>query len=254
MSKTAVITGGAGNLGQALCAELVERGWQVQLIDLPSLALAAAEGPKVSAFACDLTNPAQVKSACARIAAASPAIDLVIYNAGVTQVAGFAESSLDSHRRVFEINYFGAVSVAKELLGAVRLARGTHLAMSSVAGFTPLFHRTAYSASKHALEGFFKSLRTEEERHGVSCLIAAPSFIANDPAPGADPDGLLRPGSTGDNIDAMSAAEAARIVLSGYDRRAPMTPVGRIARLAWWVNRLSPGFYETQMKKRIHGA
>ena len=63
-------------------------------------------------------------------------------------------------------------------LAAVRRSRGTHLAVSSVAGFTPLYQRTAYAASKHALEGFFKSLRSEEAPHGVRTVVAAPSFVA----------------------------------------------------------------------------
>ena len=102
-------------------------------------------------------------------------------NAGVTQIGLFGETTLASQRRVMEINYFGSVVMAAGLLSAVRAGRGTHLAISSVAGFAPLYKRTAYAASKHALNGFFSSLAAEEAEHGVTVAIAAPSFVSTNP-------------------------------------------------------------------------
>lgn len=252
--RTAVITGGGGGLGRALCAQLVARGWQVVLIDLPSDGLQSLASPQVTPEPCDLTDPDQTAATCARITARHPAIDLVIYNAGITQIAPFAGSDLTAHRRVFDINYFGAVHVAHHLLAAVRKARGVHMAISSVAGFSPLHHRTSYAASKHALEGFFSSLRSEEKPHGVACLIAAPSFVATNIGNAqAQDSGLARPGSAPDGIDYMSPDQAAQTILSACDARRPFTPVGRIARLAWWLMRLSPDLFEKQMEKRIAG-
>ncbi|WP_319824628.1 SDR family NAD(P)-dependent oxidoreductase [Thalassovita sp.] len=250
--NTAVITGGAGGLGRALCRQLVQDGWQVVLMDLPSPALEAMQSPQVSIVPCDLTDEPATQAACRRVTAAHPAIGLVIYNAGITQIAEFDGSDLTAHRRVFAVNYFAAVTVAHGLLRAVRRARGTHLAISSVAGFAPLHRRTSYAASKHALEGFFKSLRSEEAPHGVHCLIAAPSFVATNIGNSqAQPDGIARPGSAPDGIDYISPEEAARVILAGWRKRKPFIPVGRVARLAWWLNRLSPGQYEKQMNKRI---
>lgn len=250
--NVAVITGGAGGLGRALCAALVARGWHVVLMDLPGPALAALAGPQVEIMPCDLTDDAATVVACQQIAARHPAIDLVIYNAGITQITDFAGSDMAAHRRVFDINYFGAVLVARHLLAAVRRGRGTHLAISSVAGFSPLYRRTSYAASKHALEGFFKSLRSEERPYGVHCLIAAPSFVAtNIGNPQVQADGISRPGSAADGIDYMSPEQAATAILRGYDRRDNFTPVGRIARLSWWLIRFSPAWFERQMEKRI---
>lgn len=250
--SVALITGGAGGLGRALSAALTARGWHVILMDLPSPALEALVGPQVETIPCDLADAAMTETACARISARHPALDLVIYNAGITQITDFDGSDLAAHRRVFDINYFGAITVARHLLHTVRRARGCHLAISSVAGFCPLHRRTAYAASKHALEGFFKSLRSEESPHEVHCLIAAPSFVAtNLGAPDARPDGTARPGSAPDGIDYMSPDDAARHILRGYDARRAFTPIGRLARLSYWLNRLSPGLFQKQMEKRI---
>ncbi|MDK3075605.1 SDR family NAD(P)-dependent oxidoreductase [Sedimentitalea sp. JM2-8] len=251
--KSAVISGGAGGLGRALAKGLQDRGWRTFLLDLDisGLQSTALQIP----IACDLTDPAQLDAATRAIIAASPNIDLVIYNAGVTQIGAFSDLTEAAHRRVFEINYFSAVALARALLDPVRKAGGTHLAISSVAGFAPLYHRTAYAASKHALEGFFKSLRSEEAPFGVRCQIAAPSFVAtNVGRPERQPDGLARPGSAPDGVDLMTPEDAASDILRGMDRAAPMIPVGRVARLAWWINGLSPRLLQRLMDRNIRGA
>lgn len=250
--KTAVITGGAGGLGRAMTTLLVRRGWQVAVLDLPGNELDAAASDGVRTYACDITDEDAVAQICRRVVAEHETIDLVVYNAGITQIGLFAETSLAAHRKVFEINYFGAVYVAAGLLQAIRQAKGVHLAISSVAGFAPLHRRTAYSASKHALEGFFRTLREEEREHGVAVVIAAPSFVAtNIGAPERREGGIARPGSAPDGIDYMSSGEAARVILDGVEHRRVFVPVGRIARMASIVNRLAPATYARLMMRKI---
>lgn len=256
MSRTAVITGGAGGLGRSLARRLRTEGWFTALVDLPgdTLNAAAREAGQDSAagYGCDLTDPVQTADVCARIVAERPSVDMVIYNAGITQIGRFADMSLETHRKVIEVNYFGAVHVADGLLGAVRSSKGTHLAISSVAGFTPLFRRTAYAASKHALEGFFKTLRVEEMPFGVQVSIAAPSFVATNLGnTGKQAGGIARPGSAADGLDYMDAGEAASIILDGVKRGKAMIPVGRIAKAAWWINRLSPALYVRLMERNM---
>ncbi len=251
--KTAVISGGAGGLGRALSAALQDRGWRVVLIDrdIAGLDHSATQVP----VACDLTDATARQQVFDRVIAESPSIDLVIYNAGITQVGAFAEMGEAALRKVVEINFFAATAMAAAFLHPVRQSKGTHLAMSSVAGFSPLYHRTAYAASKHALEGFFSSLRSEEAPHGVQTLIAAPSFIATNPGrPDTAADGTARPGSAGDGIDAMTPEEAAAVILRGVARRQPFIPVGRVARLSHVLHRISPRFFQHLMQRNIRGA
>lgn len=255
MTRTAVITGGAGGLGRALSARLRADQWFTVVIDLPGPELEAmANEEGVATYACDLTDSAALQETCAKILADRPSIDMVIYNAGVSQIGAFDETPMENHRKVFEINYFAAVECARFFLPAIRAARGTHLAISSVAGFAPLFHRTAYAASKHALEGFFKSLRAEEEPHAVTVCIAAPSFVATNIGRDEVSDhGTVRPGSAADGIDYMGADEAAEIILAGVRKGRDFVTVGRIAKLAYLLNRFSPRLYHRQMTRRIGG-
>ncbi|KRS18086.1 SDR family NAD(P)-dependent oxidoreductase [Roseovarius indicus] len=250
--KTAVISGGNGGLGRALAGRLEAEGWHCVLMDVNTEGLEASETR--TPVQVDLTDSEALNRAAASVVAERPSIDMVIYNAGVSQIGPFAESDEASHRRVFEINYFAAVAMARAFLKPLRESGGVHLAISSVAGFAPLKNRTAYAGSKHALEGFFGSLRSEELAHGVRCLIAAPSFVAtNIGNTGREADGIVRPGSAADGVDYMSPEDAAAVILRGVARGRTFIPVGRVARLSWWIRRAAPGFYERMMRRRISG-
>lgn len=249
--KTAVISGGAGGLGQALARALEADGWQTVLLDRDISGL--AEVKNRTAMQCDLTDAAQLAQVMDDLISQFPTIDLAIYNAGVTSVGAFEHLKPEAHRTLFEVNYFAAVNMAQALLRSVRAAQGTHLAMSSVAGFSPLFHRTAYAASKHALEGFFASLRSEEAAHNVRVSIAAPSFVATNPQASTGTKGLMRPGSATDGIDPMSPDQAAAIILRGVARGRDFIPVGRVARASYLINRLSPALFRRLMERNIRG-
>lgn len=250
--KLAVITGGAGGLGRAITERLTAKGWTVAVLDIPSDELDACASDFVQTYACDVTDMAAVSSVCQQIEQRNSTVDLVIYNAGITQIGMFAETPIAAHRRVFEINYFGAVNVAACLLLAVRRSGGQHVAISSVAGFAPLHRRCAYSASKHALEGFFRTLREEEREFGVGVTIAMPSFVAtNIGKPQKQDGGIARPGSAVDGIDYMSGEAAAKIILTGVEARKETIPVGRVARMSWFINRLAPRLYARLMMRSI---
>ena len=251
--KTVVISGGNGGLGRALAARLEADGWHCVLMDID---VAGVEpSPTRTPVRVDLTDPAALKDTAAIIIAKRPTIDMVIYNAGVSQIAPFADADAASHRRVFEINYFAAVEMARAFQQSIRNSGGTHLAISSVAGFAPLNGRTAYAASKHAMQGFFASLRGEEAPFGVRCVIAAPSFVATNIG-NADrrQDGILRPGAATDGVDYMSPAEAANRILRGVEKGRDFIPVGRVAWLASVLMRVLPGFYERMMRRNISGS
>lgn len=251
--KTAIITGGAGGLGKALTEKLLSRGWHVVVLDLPGEALEdCGKNDNVTAYACDLTNEAEFAKVAQTIIESRASIDLVIYNAGVTAVNLFAESTSAAHRKLFEVNYFAAVNCARLFLKPLRKTNGVHLAISSVAGFSPLYKRTAYAASKHAMEGFFNSLRSEEKEFGVSVLVAAPSFVAtNIGRAETNEDGMSRPGSAADAVDVMTPEEAANEIVKGLEKRRIMNPIGRVAKLAWIIQRLSPRFFQRLMEKNV---
>jgi len=121
-----------------------------------------------------------------------------------------------------------------------------------VAGFAPLIARTGYAASKHALHGFFDSLRTEVEPLGLKVLLVCSSFIETGIEKNAlDGDGNLarRPQSIV-GARATPDAIAVKIHAAAARERRLLLP-DAVSRLSWWLSRFAPPFYERLMTRKL---
>lgn len=253
-----VVTGAAGGLGRALCLRFAQAGARIAALDRDDAALRglAAElqvlGCEHLCLPCDVSEAAACEGAMREVVARFGGIDLLVNNAGIAHRSAFAETRPEVIRRVMDVNFFGAVHCTHAALQPLRASRGMVVAISSVAGFSPLVARTGYAASKHALHGFFDSLRTELAGDGVDVLLACPSFIAT---------GIDRAALGGDGQPARHArtttgaqaspADVADAVFEAASRRRQLLLVGATARLAWWISRLAPGLYATLMRRRL---
>mgnify|MGYP001765482312 CR=1 FL=1 len=247
-----VITGAAGGLGTALAERCAAEGAKLALLDLDGAraeALAVrlqALGADATALACDIADEASCFDALAAAQRALGGIDMLVNNAGISARLLLWDAAPELARRVMAVNYFGALHATQAALPSLVARRGQIVVVSSVAGFAPLVGRTAYAASKHALHGFFDSLRAELRGAGVDITIACPSFIATgieSAAPGA-----ARRATGGD--EATPEAMAARIVEAALRGDRLCLP-GRTARLAWWLSRVAPAAYERAMLRRV---
>ena len=106
-----------------------------------------------------------------------PKIDYLINNGGLSQRANAADTSVEIDKKVMEINYFGNITLTKLLLPQWKKNGGHVVVISSIAGKFGFFLRSAYSASKHALHGFYESLRLEEEDNNIHVTVACPGKI-----------------------------------------------------------------------------
>jgi dehydrogenase/reductase SDR family member 7B len=108
-------------------------------------------------------------------------IDVLINNGGLSQRGEASQTNLEVDRRIMEINYFGTVALTKAVLPIMQTQKSGHIvAISSIAGKFGFYLRSAYSASKHALQGFFESLLLEEEKNNIQVTIAYPGKINTD--------------------------------------------------------------------------
>lgn len=259
--KTVVITGAAGGLGAALCRAFAGEGAHIAALDLDEAKAAAlaAElgqgGAKALGVGCDVTDEASVNAAMLRLLETFGGVDVLVNNAGISHRSYFKDTDPKVIRRVMAVNFFGAVHCTKAALPSLLARRGQVLAISSIAGFSPLLERTGYSASKHALHGFFDSLRAEIEAQGVSVLIVCPSFVATGidaAALGGDGGKVALPRRTVGKE--MSPTEmAARILAAARNEATLALPTG-LARLSWWVSHLAPRFFVRQMKNKVASA
>ena len=253
-----VVSGAGGGLGRALAERFALAGSRVLLLDRDSTAVAAAardiaqRGGIAFGVECDVTSAAACEAAVAQARERFGRVDVLVNNAGITHRSAFAMTDIAVLRRVMEVNLFGAIHLTRAALAALRASRGLIIAVSSVAGYTPLIARTGYAASKHALHGFFDSLRSELEADGVEVLLACPSFIAT----GIDRNALGPTGGAATHAQVVVGARlspdfvAGRIVRAAQRHRR-FVLIGRTARAAWWLSRVAPPVYARLMAKRL---
>lgn len=260
--RCVVITGAAGGLGQALVAVFLQGGARVFALDCNAQALASlreatpADGteqpPALATLVCDITRPQDCSAAIAQAVALWGGVDVLINNAGIAHRSLFANTDIAVLRKVMEVNFFGAVHMTHAALPQLLARRGVVAALSSVAGYAPLLGRSGYCASKHALHGFFDTLRTEVQERGVQVTLICPSFIAT----GIGAAALGGSGAAATSPRTTTGGEssphdiAQRILTALAQGKTQLLP-DRTSRLAWWVSRLAPGFYARAMQRRV---
>ncbi len=256
--KTVVITGGAGGIGVALAQSFAGAGARIALLDLREAALHAAveqlQSMRIQAqpYPCDVTDYPACEAAFDAIRRDLGGTDVLINNAGLTHVSAFAKTDVQVYRRVMDVNFFGSMHCTKAALPDLVSRRGHIAVMSSIAGIAPLAARTGYCASKHALHGFFDTLRAELRADGVTVTLVCPTFTATDFAARGlgSGGGTLQNerGTTGDLNTPASVADATRAGLAAGRR---LVIVGGTGKLGHVVNRIAPAIYERMMLKRF---
>jgi NAD(P)-dependent dehydrogenase (short-subunit alcohol dehydrogenase family) len=204
------------------------------------------------ALRCDVTSDADCGSAIEAVERAWGGIDVLVNNAGITHLGLFRDTEVEVLRRVMEVNFFGAVRCTKAALPSLLARRGRIAVLSSVAGFAPLATRSGYAASKHALHGFFASLRAEHRRDGLGVTLVCPSFVRTQIGSRAlGPDG--RPGGVGARTGVRRELEpevVAEAIFRGVEKGRRVVLIPAEARLSRWRAALWPAGYDALMLRR----
>ncbi|GMR33602.1 hypothetical protein PMAYCL1PPCAC_03797, partial [Pristionchus mayeri] len=223
--KTVLITGASSGLGAALARELYTRGARLILVarsidKLKAICESIKEsGPghePVYAYL-DLAEPEKVDELVKL--SHDGRIDCLVNNAGISMRGSVAETDMAVQRKVMETNYFGQVAVTRALLPFIP-DDGAIVVTSSMQGKMALPYRSAYGASKHAVQAFFDSLRAEE-RFGLHILVVSAGYIATELGNNAL-DASGRPtGVTDAHASSLKPEEAARQIADATERRKP---------------------------------
>ncbi len=182
--KVVMITGAASGIGKALAFRFAAANCNLVLMDMDeeSLQTVALElqssGTEVFWRTGDVSNQEDCFRLVEEATRKFGGIDVLINNAGITHRSAFRNTNMDVYHRVMNVNYFGSVYCTKAAIENLIQRQGMIIVISSIAGFSPLLGRSGYSAAKHALHGFFDSLRTELRGTGVDVLIVCPGFTA----------------------------------------------------------------------------
>jgi short-subunit dehydrogenase len=256
--KTIVITGASDGIGAEMARQLAQRHGAAVALVLAARNEAAlngvaaqcrASGAAALVVPTDVSDPAQCRALISMAARAFGQIDALINNAGMSAQALFEDVKTDDlgwYEDLMRINLWGSVWCTHAALPHLKQSRGSLVAVSSLAGLVGVPGRTAYSASKFAMTGFFEALRAELKTAGVSVTTAYPGVVATQIRyRGFHAAGAPAGASGLKEDDAMSVETCARLILDGMDKRARevvMTPKGKLGR---WLKLLAPGVVES---------
>jgi short-subunit dehydrogenase len=195
-NKTIILTGASAGIGRALALSLAQQGANLVLAarnqaaleeiaaactNQTGSAIASGSAPRAIAIPTDVTQPEACQQLIEKAIATFGQIDSLINNAGISMVTRFDEiTDLSIFEQVMQVNYLGAVYCTHYALPYLKASRGLLVAISSLCGKTAVPTRSGYVASKHAMQGFFDTLRIELRGTGVDVLVVSPGFVATD--------------------------------------------------------------------------
>lgn len=250
-------TGASSGIGEACALRYASMGASLILTSSNETRLRAVAGrcagaAAVTVLAYDFSDPDGIESLVRAAWAAFGGIDIAFLNAGISQRTGVEDTSMEMVRRIMEIDYFAPVAAAKALLPLMLGAGGGSIAVtSSIAGRFGFPLRCAYSSAKHALYGFFETMRAEYDDRGIHVTIVCPgrvntniSFASLDK--GGKPHGVMDPGQA----SGLSAEAAARKIVKAIAHHRREVLVGRGELAMVYVKRFFPGIC-ARLSKRL---
>jgi len=179
-------------------------------------------------------------------------IDILVCNGGISQRSLTKDTPLDIDRKIMEINFFGTIALTKSVLPHLLKQKSGHIVVtSSIAGKFGFYFRSTYSASKHALHGFFESLRMEIFNDNVKVLLVCPGKIRTNISLNA----ITEDGGKHSKMDAatnlgLSADDCATQILNGIKNNVEELYVGGKELRAVWVKRFFPKLFSKLIRKQ----
>lgn len=256
-NKVIWVTGATSGIGKELCCQLARYGAKLVLSarSLESLEKVRLELPNSElhmSLPLDLENITESSELVKLVLKKYNTIDIVFNNGGLSQRSEAYETSLEIDRKIMEINYFGNIAIAKAVLPIFRSKKaGQFVVTSSIAGKFGFFLRSAYCASKHALQGFYESLALEEEKNNIFVTLAVPGKINTPISTNAlKGDGNLHGEMDHNQETGMPVEECVQILLKAVAKKKREVLIGNKEIKAVTLKRFFPNLFWKIIKKQ----
>lgn len=255
--KIVWITGASSGIGEHLAYAYALEGATLILSarrwnELERVKGKCARPDLVHLVALDLENDASIALAAQEVKEKFGYVDVLVNNGGISQRSLALETPVEIDRRILQINYISHVTLTK-LVAPWMVARnqGTIVVITSLTGKWGFFLRSAYAASKHALHGFFESLRLELEPHHIQVSLVTPGFIATNISKNA----IDAEGNASGEMDAYQAQGlapdlCAQQILEGVRRKKLEFGVGKKELIGLYVRRFFPNLFHRLLRKQ----
>jgi short-subunit dehydrogenase len=256
--KVIWITGASSGIGEALALEFARQEARLILSarreDELKRVGALTKLPELDLMLLpfDLIDTNNASGLAAQIMNKFGRIDILINNGGYSQRSEAIETPIEIDRQLMEVNYFSYVALTKAVLPYMKRQKGGQIiAISSIAGKFGFYLRSSYSAAKHALHGFFESLRLETEGFGIKTLLVCPGKIKTNVSLNA----VTANGKTHNKMDeshenAMSADECAKLIIKGIRNNKEEIFIGGKEILMINIRRFFPKLFSKLLRKQ----
>lgn len=255
-NKVVWITGASSGIGEGLAYAFHQDGAEIIISaptqqELEPVKAKCTKGPgDVHVVPFDVTDPSGREEAVRWVLDTCKHVDILVNNAGIGQRASAKDTALELDRRIMEVNYFGAVALTKLVLPHMVERKQGHLVVtSSVAGKYGVPWRASYCAAKHALHGFFDTLRVELLPYNINVTLLVPAGVTSRVFEHAlTTDGSELGIKAGEN--SISPAHCAEVVLSGLVKGKHEINIGlRSPMQGLWLKRFAPGILMRKMTR-----
>lgn len=254
------ITGASSGIGEALAHACRAEGAELilsarRMSELERVAAQLTSDQKQTAVTLqvlDVADTASIPGIVSSVIERTGGIDILINNAGISQRSYAAETALEVDRRIMEVNFFGTVALTKAVLpGMLDRRSGMIIVISSISGKFGFYLRSAYAASKHALHGFFESLRMEVWQQGVRVMMVCPGKIrTNISLHALTADGSAHRSMDEGQAGGRAASELADRILLGIRRHEEEVFFGGPEMKAVWIKRFFPRLFSRLIRKQ----
>jgi short-subunit dehydrogenase len=252
--KVVAITGGSEGIGKALIEALMPLGAKIATCGRNHDKLYHLQMQNAAtlfhAVACDVSKEQDCKRFIESTIKTFGGIDILINNAGISMRALVKDVDLDVTRKVMDVNFYGAVYCSSFALPSIIQRKGTIVGISSIAGYRGLPGRSAYSASKFALQGWLEALRTEVSGDGVNVMWVAPNFVTSNIRYAAlTSTGELQGTTPLDESKLMSAQECAHHIIDAIEKRKRSLVLTFEGKRTVFMNRFFPSLTDKLVRK-----
>ncbi|NOT74257.1 MAG: SDR family oxidoreductase [Cyclobacteriaceae bacterium] len=260
-SKVIWLTGASSGIGEALAYELSHKNVKLILSARRKEELERVKGncnpaaqPNIRILPLDLSETSVLSLTTQVAIQLFGHVDVLINNGGISQRSLAKETTLDVDRRIMEVDYFGTVALTKNLLPHfLQRKQGHYVTVSSVTGHVGTPYRSGYSAAKHALHGFFDSLRAElwSESKSIYVTMICPGWVKTNVSMNA----LIGDGTKLNQMDSLTdegldASVVARKIISAIEGHKNEVYIGGLKEVsAVYLSRYMPGILAKIIRK-----
>jgi short-subunit dehydrogenase len=257
MAKPVIwITGASSGIGEAAAQKFSKEGYALilssrNLQELERVKTSCAFPEDICILPLDLADSGDFDQKVATALSFFGKVDMLLHNGGISQRSLIKDTQLEVDRKLMEVNYFGTVALTKAILPHfIQRKQGHFGVVTSLVGKFGTPYRSSYAGSKHALHGFFDTLRAEHHQDGISVTLICPGFIRTQVSINA----ITGDGSPLGEMDqaqaqGMSPEACAKALFGAMKGKKEEVYIGGKETLAVYLKRFLPGLFSKILRK-----